>query len=269
MITRTDFEHFLKELFQYEKFEDYCQNGLQIEGKDEIQNIVLGVSFHLPLLEQAIQAQADAILVHHGIFEKNFFSLKGRMKAKIKLLLQHDISLFGIHLPLDAHEQFGNNAQLLSYLNAEIIEPLDVGFIGKNTQQYSLVRMLEIFHQKLQPQEYQASSVEQQFSSVLMPKQQSGFLYFDNGPEIPEKLAIISGGASKYYRSEELREKEVDTFICGSVDEATPAVSYETKTNFVNIGHYWSEKSGLLALQTEINRQFDVKTTFVAVENAI
>ena len=69
---RTELEQYLKELFQYEKFEDFCQNGLQVEGKEEIRKIAFGVSFHLPLLEQAIQAQADALFVHHGSFGQNY-----------------------------------------------------------------------------------------------------------------------------------------------------------------------------------------------------
>jgi dinuclear metal center YbgI/SA1388 family protein len=266
---RTELEHFLKEIFQYEKFEDYCQNGLQVEGKDGIHKIAFGVSFNLPFLEKAIAHQADAMIVHHGFFGKEFFSLKGVMKEKIKLVLQHDLSLFGIHLPLDAHAQYGNNAQLFSYLGAEITEPFDVGFIGKNTQRHSLEQMLDIFHQKLQSENYPVSSVEHAIPSVLMPKQRYGFLYFDNGPAIPETIAIISGGAAKQYRSEKIIEKIVDTFICGSVDEATPAASYETRTNFVNIGHYWSEKAGLLALKTEIERCFDIETIFIEVENVV
>jgi dinuclear metal center YbgI/SA1388 family protein len=266
---RTELEYFLKDTFQYENFQDFCQNGLQVEGKETIKKIALGVSFHLPLLEQAITQQADAMIVHHGIFGKEFFSLKGVLKGKIKLLLQHDLSLFGIHLPLDAHAQYGNNAQLFAYLGAETREAFDVGFIGENTRRHSLTQMLDIFQQRLQPANYQSPSGEYAISSVFKPKQRHGFLYFDNGPAIPETIAIISGGAAKQYRSEQLLEKHVDTFICGNVEETTPAVSYETKTNFVNIGHYWSEKAGLLALQAEIQRRFAVETVFIEIENVV
>ncbi|GAK57001.1 hypothetical protein U27_03965 [Candidatus Vecturithrix granuli] len=266
---RTDLEHFLKELYHYERFEDYCQNGLQVEGKEEIRKIVFGVSFNLPFLQKAIEAQADAIIVHHGIFGKNFFTVKGVLKERVKPLLQYNISLFGIHLPMDAQEQHGNNAQLLSYLDAEVLEPYDLGFIGQNTQEHSLSRILDIFHEKLHPAGYQIPPVERSLASILTPKQQHGFVLFDHGPQIPRKIAIISGGAAGKYRSEDLLSKGVDTYISGSVDEATPAWSYETKTNFINLGHYWSEKSGPLALQQEIARLFDVKTEFIEVENVI
>ena len=81
---RDELEQFLQETFQYDRFQDYCHNGLQIAGKDVIRKIVFGVSFHLPLLEHAIRLEADAIFVHHGIFGKEFFHLKGVMKEKIK-----------------------------------------------------------------------------------------------------------------------------------------------------------------------------------------
>jgi putative NIF3 family GTP cyclohydrolase 1 type 2 len=128
---------------------------------------------------------------------------------------------------------------------------------------------LDIFQQRLQPANYQSPSGEYAISSVFRPKQRHGFLYFDNGPAIPETIAIISGGAAKQYRSEQLLAKHIDTFICGNVEETTPAVSYETKTNFVNIGHYWSEKAGLLALQAEIQQRFAVETVFIEIENVV
>lgn len=267
MVVRQDLERLLKETFEYEKFEDYCQNGLQVEGKTEIHKLVVGVSFNLPLLESAIEANADAIFVHHGIFGKNFFCVKGVLKHKVKLLLQHDISLFGIHLPLDAHEQYGNNAQLAGYLGAEIIEPFDVGVIAHNTQKHSLAQIMEVFHQCMHPRGIKISALTPDLKSPLMPTQKHGFIAFPNGPDIPEKLAIISGGSARNYRSEALLEKGVDTFICGSVEEATPAWSYESRTNFLNIGHYWSEKAGVRAVQALLEERFDIETLFVEIEN--
>ena len=269
MITRQELEQFLKETFQYDRFQDNCQNGLQIEGKAEIETVAFGVSFHLPLLEQAMQQNADAIIAHHGIFGKNFFVLKGAMREKIWRLLQHDISLFGIHLPLDAHEQLGNNAELLRYLGAEIVEPLNVGYIGHNSQEYSLAQMLDIFHDRLHSEGFQPPFADVPASFLLAPMYRHGFLAYANGPEIPRNIAVLSGSAAKEFRSDILREKHIDTYICGSVDEAAAAASLETRMNFVNLGHYWSEKSGILALKAEIERRFDVSAVFLEVENII
>lgn len=275
MVSRTELERFLEETYHYGNFQDYCHNGLQIEGKEQIGKIVFAVSFHLPLLERAIAVQADAIIVHHGIFGKDFFRVTGRLKEKIALLLSHEISLFGIHLPMDAHEQLGNNAQLLSYLDAEIIKPYDVGFIAQNRAGHSLSEMIEIFHQKLQTGEIPSPSPAASNSSpnsilnILKPQQPYGFLCYPNGLERPQRLAIVSGGSSQLFRSAEFEEQDIDTFICGSVDEATPAIAYESRRNFLNIGHYWSEKAGPLALKAAIANEFDVETLFVDVENVV
>ncbi|MCP4405914.1 MAG: Nif3-like dinuclear metal center hexameric protein [bacterium] len=272
MVSRKELERFLQEIYRYDDFQDYCHNGLQVEGKEQIRKIVFAVSFHLPLLEQAIAVQTDAIVVHHGIFGKDFFRLTGRMREKIRLLLSHEISLFGIHLPMDAHEQFGNNAQLLSYLDAEILEPFDVGFIARNRAEHSLSEMIEIFHQKLQVEGTHSpltTAPASSFDSLLKPQQPHGFLCYPHGPERPQRLAVVSGGSSRLYRSEDFEKQGIDTFICGSVDEATPAVAYENRTNFLNIGHYWSEKAGPLALQTVIDERFDVETLFVDIENVV
>ena len=229
--------------------------------------MVFGVSLNMLLLQRAIDFQADAIVVHHGFFGKDFFRLRGVMREKVKLLLQHDMSLFGIHLPLDAHQEYGNNAQLFGVFGGEILEPYDVGFIGTNPHQHSLLQVLHLFHQQLHPVDFPNTTDEKLWNSILIPKRRHEFIYFDNGPEIPQKIAIISGGAAKYYR--DVLEKGVDTFICGSVDEPIPAISYETKSNFVNLGHYWSEKPGVQALQKAIEQQFDVETIFIEVENMI
>ena len=88
MVRRRELEKYLKDLFQYEKFEDYCQNGLQVEGKEEIRKLIFGVSFNQPFLEYAIQEHGDAILVHHGFFGKisGFFPHKGFIECGVKVL---------------------------------------------------------------------------------------------------------------------------------------------------------------------------------------
>ncbi|MFA7195425.1 MAG: Nif3-like dinuclear metal center hexameric protein, partial [Candidatus Neomarinimicrobiota bacterium] len=126
MISRKELAEYLEKLFRYEDYEDYCHNGMQIEGKESIRKIAFAVSYNLLSVQEALAREADALIVHHGIFGKDFFRLAGREKAKVKILLDADISLFGIHLPLDAHRELGNNAQLASCLAAEILEPFEV-----------------------------------------------------------------------------------------------------------------------------------------------
>ena len=264
---RKDLEQFLADTFQYGNFQDSCQNGLQVEGKDEIQTLVCGVSFNLPLLHEAIRLHADALLVHHGFFGKDFFTLRGVMREKVKLLLLHDLSLFGIHLPLDAHEEYGNNAQLFAAIGGDGLKPFDVGFIGQNPRRLSLEGILDLFHQQLHPPNFFGTLHDAEHTSMLIPKRRYDFVYFANGPKTPQTIGILSGGGAKYYR--EALNNGVDTFITGSVDEFIPALSYETGTNFVCLGHYWSEKPGIWALQHAIEHKFDMKAVFVDIANMI
>ena len=100
-----------------EKFKDYGPNGLQVEGRSEIRTLVSGVTASRALIEAAIAEQADAIVVHHGLFWRGQDgTVTGWMKQRLALLLQHDINLFAYHLPLDAHPDLGNNAQLAHLL---------------------------------------------------------------------------------------------------------------------------------------------------------
>ncbi len=113
MIQRQDLLAHFDALLQPERFKDYGPNGLQVEGKAEIRRIVSGVTASRALIEAAIDDKADAIFVHHGLFWRGMDGrITGWIKERIRLLLAHDISLFAYHLPLDAHAELGNNAQL-------------------------------------------------------------------------------------------------------------------------------------------------------------
>lgn len=266
MILRDDLNRFLAGMYNYENVTDSCENGLQIEGKDKIEKIVFGVSFNLPFLQAALQEKPDALIVHHGIFQQGVFKLKGPLKQKIKMLLDHEISLFGIHLPMDAHPVLGHNARLLSSIGADNVEPLDIGLCGKNIQGYSLDHILEIFHNQLHPTDFIPSGKENE-NLIFSLTTQYGFTVLANGPQVPIKIAIITGGASAFY--EKAIGKGVDTFFCGEIKEKIPALSLETHTNYINLGHYFSEKPGVLALKKCIAEKFDVQTIYLEIPNPV
>ena len=113
MVQRSELVHLCNQLLQPQLFKDYCPNGLQVEGRSEVKKIVSGVTASRALIEAAIAEGADTLLVHHGLFWRGQDgSVSGWMKQRLALLLAHDINLLAYHLPLDAHEQWGNNAQL-------------------------------------------------------------------------------------------------------------------------------------------------------------
>ena len=120
MVNNTILEKYLSEYLNVSKFSDYCPNGLQVEGKSDICKIISGVSANQDLIDQAIEEQADALLVHHGFFWKNESAvITGIKKNRIKALLDNHINLFAYHLPLDAHPVIGNNIQLALRFNIQ------------------------------------------------------------------------------------------------------------------------------------------------------
>ena len=121
-----ELQTYLTKILQPEKFNDYCPNGLQVEGKQEVRKIVTGVTASMALLEAARKANADAILVHHGYFWRGENqAIVGIKKRRIQFLLENDINLFAYHLPLDAHAEFGNNVMLGKVLGLPITAYLD------------------------------------------------------------------------------------------------------------------------------------------------
>ncbi|MEN8222503.1 MAG: Nif3-like dinuclear metal center hexameric protein [Acidobacteriota bacterium] len=265
MILLSELENFLNEKYKFNDFEDYCINGLVIEGEKEIRKIGFGVSFNGPFLDKAISSGADAILVHHGIFQKRFFSLRGIEKARVKKILNNNMSLFGIHLPMDAHPEIGHNALLLKAIGITPSEPMKWGFFGSNVEKRSLMEIIDIFHSLLHPGGFKYSDkvLDEEFNL----KQSSGFMKLGNGPEIPDKIFMASGGSTGLY--EEAIASGADTFICGEIQEQIPAISLETGTNFINLGHYYSEKPGVIELMKLIGSEFDVETEFIEVPNPI
>ena len=115
-------------------FQDWCVNGLQVEGAARVRRIVMGVSRSQRLIMAAVERRAEMLIVHHGIFESALGKppvFTGSLRDRLKLLLEHDINLLGFHLPLDAHPRFGNNISLCRLLGIKRTRAVDVGFIGE------------------------------------------------------------------------------------------------------------------------------------------
>ncbi len=266
MITLKKLEKFLLDKYNYDNFDDYCENGLVVEGKGEINRIGFGVSFNMLFLEKAVESKCDAIIVHHGIFDKKYFTLKGIEKERIKKLLDGNISLFGIHLPMDAHPEIGHNSLLIKSIDCEIGDPYKWGFFGLNKKKRTLNEIIENLHRFLHRDGLEVG-VDLKISNEFNIENKSGFTILKNGPEIPKNLFIASGGSSDLY--EDVVKEGADTFICGEIKEHIPAISFELKTNFINLGHYYSEKPGVIELMNIIGSEFDVETRFLEVPNPV
>lgn len=231
------------------RFRDYCPNGLQVEGRRQIRTIVTGVSASQQLLEAAAQAKADALLVHHGWFWKNDDPrVIGIRQRRLKFLLERDINLIGYHLPLDAHPQLGNNAQLAQQLGF-VIE----GWFGE--QQIAA-------HGRLaQPQSLGA--LGQHIERTL---ERSPLILGASEREV-HRIAWCTGAAQDYLKL--AIELGVDAFVTGEVSEHTVHLSHESGVAFIAAGHHATERGGIRALGEHLAAQFGLTHHFIDIDNPV
>lgn len=247
MIQRQDLLAHFDTLLQPERFKDYGPNGLQVEGKTEIRHIVSGVTASRALIEAAIADQADAIFVHHGLFWRGMDGrITGWMKERIRLLLAHDISLFAYHLPLDAHPELGNNAQLGRKLGVQ----WDATF---GEQSLGMVGDASFAN---------AAALSAHVQMVLG----RAVTCVSGAPEQPiRRLAWCTGGAQGFYES--ALAAGADAFITGEISEPQAHLARETGTTFMAAGHHATERYGAPAVAAQVAQQLGLSHRFVEIDN--
>ncbi len=247
MTSRTELENYLATLLDVGRFRDYGPNGLQVEGRGEIRRIVSGVTASLALIEAAIEAQADAIVVHHGLFWRGQDGrVVGWMKQRLQALLQHDINLFAYHLPLDAHAQLGNNAQLglqLGWGADGQFGEQELGFIGALPQPLDVAGLRAHIEQRL------GRSV----TAVA-----------GDGRRL-QRVAWCSGGAQGYFES--AIAAGADAFITGEISEPQAHLARETGVAFLACGHHATERYGAPALGVHVAEHFGLEHRFIEIDN--
>lgn len=245
---------YCEDYLKVDKWRDYCVNGLQVEGAERTSKIVTGVSLSRKLIEAAISKRAKMIMVHHGFFKSQFSSppqIKGVIKNRLKMLLENDINLAGFHLPLDAHPVIGNNISLLKLFNLQKKGTLrsddygDLGFWGE------LKEPVKFFD----------------FAVLVNEKLNTSSFCIDAGSKKIKTVGIISGGASPEYKF--ALEEKLDVYVCGDVREETVREIEEAKINFINAGHYNTEKLGIQNLGELVAKKFNVKVEFIDIPNVI
>lgn len=252
MVKRTQLINYMNDFLNINEFKDYCHNGLQVEGAEEINQIALGVSLSRRLIEAASKYGCEMILVHHGIFKNDIPSplcLTGIHKERIKLLLMHDINLVGYHLPLDANGMVGNNISIANALKLNNIKPVDVGFSG------------DVNYGSFKTGDFANILKNDVFGADIDVK---SFMY---GPDKISRICVISGGSSDYWQM--AVDSGADTFICGSISENVVRLVEEAKMNLFGVGHYNSEKMGVKNLGKHIESVFNVKTIFYDIPNPV
>ncbi len=240
---------YTRQLLQVERYADYCPNGLQLEGGESVKKIVSGVTASMALLESAKNAGADAILVHHGYFWKNEdATIVGLKRNRIKFLLENNISLLAYHLPLDAHPELGNNAQLAQKLGLEV----------KSWQGNQGLVGLGILPS--------ASSLKEFSRHVENQLQRTPLVIGDMNKSI-KNVAWCTGGAQGYMQ--DAIDLGVDLFISGEVSEQTYHLAQESGVAYIAAGHHATERYGVQALGEHLAQHFGINHEYIEIDNPV
>ena len=241
--------NYTRQILQVERFKDYCPNGLQVEGRSQVNKIVTGVSASMDFLNAAKSAGADAVMVHHGYFWKNEDAcLVGVKRNRIKFLLDNEISLLAYHLPLDAHLELGNNAQLGKMLGINI-----QGYFGQQGMiaQGSLA----------------ASQTLGNFSEYVGNQLDRSPLVIGDLNHSIKNIAWCTGGAQSYIT--DAIEMGVDVFISGEISEQTVHLARESGVAYIAAGHHATERYGIKALGEHLVNEFGLSHAFIDIDNPV
>jgi dinuclear metal center YbgI/SA1388 family protein len=247
MVARNQIESYLATLLAVERFKDYGPNGLQVEGRAEVTRLVSGVTASRALIDAAIEANADAILVHHGLFWRGQDGrLTGWLAERVKRLMAHGINLFAYHLPLDAHAEFGNNAQLglqLGFVADARFGEQDLGFAGPAVQDRSLTALTQRVRAALARE------------PLVLPGDSRAL----------KRIGWCTGGAQGYF--EAAIAAGVDAFITGEVSEPQAHLARETGVAFLACGHHATERYGAPAVAAHVAERFGLEHRFIEIDN--
>lgn len=252
MVERDQLVNHLHHLLEVDQFDDYCPNGLQVQGKSRIDKIITGVTACQALLGVAVEKQVDAVLVHHGYFWKNEQRcVVGMHYQRLKTLLTHDINLIAYHLPLDAHPIYGNNVQLAKMLDINVCDDMQLSF-GKG------VGLVGQFDQAI---------AAQQLVEKLVRHLDRRPLFIAGGNHAVKRIAWCSGGA----QSQLMRAKEcgADAYITGEASEPCAHIARELGIHFFAAGHHATERYGVKSLGQYLANEFNIDCEFVDIANPI
>jgi dinuclear metal center YbgI/SA1388 family protein len=254
MRNRNEIEQFLKELFRPEIFEDYCPNGLQIEGKTEIKKIAFAVSATKESVDKAVQFNADMLIVHHGLFWKfhGTRTLTGPFSKRVFPLVKNDINLIGMHLPLDGHQEIGNAATIAKFLNL-------VNLLPFGTYKGVATGIRGDFAVPLT-----ALALKAQLEKIL----KHSILYSSpiDSNELIANIGIITGGANGDWK--EAHRLGLSSYLTGEMSEHDYHESRESGIHMYAGGHHATEKFGIQNLMHVMHNKYsDLECAFFDSEN--
>lgn len=246
MILRDELARICAEWMSVEQMQDYCPNGLQVEGKAEVHKLATSVTASVAAIDAAIEWGADVLLVHHGYFWRNEpVSIVGAKAARIRRLMQADMNLFAYHLPLDVNAEFGNNAELAKLWNL-----VDDGSDAKRvwrTGSLDFALPIEGFVERIR--------------RTLRREP----LVIAAGPQHVKRVAWCSGGAQGYFA--QAIEQGIDAFITGEISEQCYHQALEAGVHFIAAGHHATERYGVQALGDKLAKTYALEHRYIELAN--
>ena len=243
---------YTNDLLSIDQFRDYAPNGLQVEGRDEVNILVSGVTASLDLVEQAIAVKADAILVHHGYFWKGEDPcITGMKRRRLARLLESGTSLLAYHLPLDAHPGLGNNAGLARVLGLKA----DGSFGDDGGMQLGQSGLLE--------KPMSGAALAQHIRQRLGREP----LHIAGSHDVISRVGWCTGAAQSYI--EAAVEQGLDAFISGEISEQTVHIARECGIQYYAAGHHATELFGVQALGEHLAARFDLNHRYIDIENPV
>jgi dinuclear metal center YbgI/SA1388 family protein len=254
MITLKKLTQYLDNLLEIEEIpDDISNNGLQIEGSQKVNKIIFGVDACLAIAKIAAKKNADFIFVHHGLSWGNGFKrIIGNSARIFSTFFKNNVSLYGAHLPLDAHPELGHNAQISKRISLKNCEPFaeyakaEIGIMGKLEEPITLATLAKIVDQKLGTKPV---------------------IYGDKNKSIL-KIGIISGGPGSF-GIDAAEEKGLDCLITGEVNHTYWHLIQETGMNVIAAGHYCTEKPGVLAVMEKVKTKFNIDCEFIELPTGL
>lgn len=249
MVKLNELTHYTQQLMHVERFKDYCPNGLQVEGRQDIRKIVSGVTASMALLEAAHKANADLILVHHGYFWRNEEArIVGIKRNRIAYLMKNDLNLMAYHLPLDAHAEFGNNVQLGKVLGFNAVD-----YAGDE----DLVAYAEL----------ETPITLNDLLLRIEGRLQRSPMSIGDSDKLIKKVAWCTGAAQSYI--ETAAALGADVFISGEISEQTTHQALEMGLAYVAAGHHATERYGVKALGEHLAFKFNLEHEFIDINNPV
>jgi len=245
MASLDDIAAYLQEYLRIDQIPDYSNalNGVQLANSGKVSKIVAAVDSHLQVIEKAIEADADLLLVHHGMFWLGAQPVTGGLYQKLKLAMENDLAIYSVHIPLDEHPDLGNNALLAKAVGLTNPQPL-MPWKGST---------LGLAFDSEQPRDQLVDKVAKAVGGKVH--------VCPGGPATTKRIAVITGGGGAEVTA--VAEKGIDTFITGEGPHWSYTVAEELGVNLIYGGHYATETFGVRALSEHLAEKYDLTWEFV------